>query len=266
LHKTSVGFDMMGFSGNLIYKKWPSFPKYTLKITPADPTDPDIGPDYIDAPSLSDIVEIGVKAERSGKSLELPVTADKNVSEAAVRKKIDTVIGDGATYRQQVYDKLPNQENNAFMGGIGLSAGYHYCLPMIICNVRAGLDYMWGKFKSKDNYPASLARLGWGIKMGTGIDYKLTDKTTFGLEGGIRLSAFENQKIGQTNAAKSWFVLPYMQAACGFVLYPDYGISAFIGYFFPAKFSINVSGGNIPSGSICKIDGLFGGLRFVRYF
>lgn len=267
VHKTSIGFDIVGFGGNLTYKRWPSFPVYNkLTINRADPSDPDIGPDYIEDLSLISISEEGAKAEQSGKPLELTITAATGVSEVEVRKKIDSIIGDVAAYKQQVFDKLPNQNNTAFMGGIGLSGGYHYHLPMVICNVRAGVDYICGEFKSKDLYPASLTQMGLGIKTGIGIDYKLTDKATFGFEGGVRISAFRNPKIGQSSTETSCLVLPYMQAVCGFNPCNDYGISTFIGYFFPKRFSISASGGNLSSNTTCKIDGMFGGIKFARYF
>lgn len=261
MHKTSIGFDVTGFGANLNYKRAPSFSAYILKINRVNPDPAEgIDPDYIDTPSLNALVDSRVKAERSAKQMELTITAATGVPEASVRKEIDAVIGDGAAYRQQAFEKLPYQENTDFMWGMRVSAGYHYHLPLVICNVRAGLDYLWGKFKSKALYPASLAQLGWGVKTGVGLDYKLTDQATFGFEGGVRVSAFKN--ISNT----SWFVLPYGQMVCGFSPHPDYSISAFMGYFFPTKFTINTGGGNIPSGTRCKVDGIFGGLRVARYF
>lgn len=262
MHKTSIGFDLVGFGANLNYKRAPSFPNYTLKIdNTLDPADSEIGPGYIDAPSLNELVDLGVKAERSGKSsFELPVKTGTDVPKDTARKQVANTIGEGVGYKQKVFDKLPYQSNNGFMGGVGVSAGYHYHLPLVIFNVRAGLDYLWGKFKSKDLYPGSLAQLGFGVKTGVGIDYKLTDKATFGFEGGVRVSAFKN--ISNT----SWFALPYGQMVCGFNPHPDYGVSAFFGYFFPTRFTINSSGGHIPSGTKCKVDGVFGGLRIARYF
>lgn len=267
MHKTSIGFDVVGVGGKLTYKRGPVFPVYTIqKITQAYPDpDEDVPADYVNV-SYQDVVDAGIKAERSGKSIELSVTAAKGMTEAAVRKKIDALIGDGANYKQQVFEKLPSQNNTAFMGGIGASAGYHYQLPLVVCNVRAGVDYLWGKFKQFDLYPSSLAQLGWGFKVGAGIDYRLTDKATFGFEGGVRVSAFRNPKTGQSSTMTSWFALPYLQAVCGFSPHPDYGISVFAGYFFPAQFFVNTSGGTIPSGTTCKVDGMFGGVRFARYF
>lgn len=260
-----MGLDVVGFNGNLTYKRRPTFPAYTLKVQPVD-LDPaeNIGADYIDDISLSTIVDAGVRT--SGKSFALTVKAATNVSEDQVRKKIDAVIGDGMDYKRDVFEKLPNQENTACMGGMGVSAGYHYHLPLLICNVRGGIDYLWGKFKPLDLYPSSLAQLGWGFKAGVGLDYKLTDKATFGFEGGARFSAFRNPQIDQSSTKTSWFALPYFQAVCGFSPYPDYGISVFVGYFLPAKFSINTNGGTIPNDTTCKVDGMFGGLRFARYF
>lgn len=269
LQKVSIGFDVVSFGGNLTYKRGPIFPidisDPKIKFIDPDPED-DTSDDHIDV-SLSDVVKAGVIAERAGsKSLKLTVPVGKNVTRDMVLKKVDALLGDGSIYRQQVFEKLPNQNNTAFMGGLGVSAGYHYQLPLIICNVRAGVDYMWGKFKQSDLYPSSLAQLGWGLKTGVGIDYKLAEKATFGFEGGARFSAFRNPQTSNLNGSTSWFVLPYLQAVCGFNPNPDYGISAFIGYFFPTKFTINTSGGNIPSGTKCKVDGMFGGLRFARYF
>lgn len=265
MHKTSIGFDVVGFGGNLIYKRGPVFPTYTIKKIVYEKQDEDTPADYVST-SFNDIVDAGVIAERSGSSIELIVRAAEGMPAAMVRKRIDDLIGDGVTYKQQVFEKLPYQNNTAFMGGIGASAGYHYHLSLVICNVRAGLDYMWGKFKKFDLYPSSLTQMGWGVKVGGGIDYKLTDKATFGFEGGIRLNAFRNPQISQSRTITSWFVLPYVQMICGFSPHPDYGISAFMGYFLPTKFSISANGGRIPSGTMCKVDGMFGGLRFVRYF
>ncbi|MEK7654937.1 MAG: hypothetical protein AAB323_01595 [Pseudomonadota bacterium] len=269
MHKTSIGVDVVGFCGNLTYKRGPTFPLdlsgLQTKIVKFDDLDDAISDDHIEV-SVDAVVKAGVIAERSGgKPLKLTVLVGDKVQPDMVRKKIDELIGDGANYRQQVFEKLPNQNNTAFMGGGGLSAGYHYQLPFVICNVRAGVDYLWGKFKQFDLYPSSLAQMGWGIKVGSGIDYRLTDKATFGFEAGMRFSAFRNPKIGSLNGGVSWFALPYLQTVCGFSPHADYGISAFAGYFFPTKFSVN-SGGGIPSGTMCKVSGMFGGLRFVRYF
>ena len=265
-HKLSLGFDVVGFNGQLTYKKWPPFPIYTLTTKAVDPDeDGDTPDDYIDI-SLPDLVEAGTQAERSGKSLGLTIVKAKNVTDDIVRKKIETLIGDGNKYRQQVFDKLPYQSNTAFMGGVGITAGYHYPMPLIIFNLRVGVDHMWGTFKQSDFYPSSLARLGWGIKTGIGIDYKLTEKARFGFEGGVRFSTFKNQKNNNLSTTSSWFVAPYVQAICGFYPHPDYGIHAYMGYFFPCRFSINTNGGRIPSGTTCKVDGMYGGLRFSRYF
>jgi len=268
MHKLSVGLDVIGFNAQLMYKRWPSLPtKYTLKVVRVDP-DPaeEITKDYINEPSLNNIIELGVKAERSNKPLELTATAANDVTEIDIRKKIDAILKDGKNYQQQVFDKLPYQENKASMMGLGLSAGYHYHMPLVIYNVRAGLDYMWGTFNKSDLYPASSAQLGWGIKTGIGIDYKLTEKATFGFEGGLRLGTFKNSKASQICSESKWFIAPYLQGICGFNPHPDYNVSVFCGYFLPVSFPINTSGGNIPNGTTCKIQGMFGGIKISKYF
>ena len=267
MHKVSIGLDVIGFAGKLTYKRAPSIPNYTLKITRVNP-DPAEGitDDYIDQPSLNDIVIAGVKAEQVGKKqLELSVTAARDVSETDVRKKIEDIIKDGKDYKEQVFNKLPYQENTGLMVGLGLSGGYHYHLPLVILNVRAGLDYMCGKFKQSELYSASSAKLGWGLKTGVGIDYKLTEKATFGFEGGVRFSAFNNSDDAQACSAK-WFLAPYLQGVCGFNPHPDYGVSVFFGCFLPSTFTVDASGGAILTAAKCKIEGLFGGIRMVKRF
>lgn len=221
--------------------------------------------------SLDYLVRAGIVSERSGgKPIELLVVGTSGITEDDIRNKIDQIIGDGEDYRRQVGASLPNEKHSALMGGVGLSAGYHYHTKNFIFNVRTGVDHIWGRFKQTgpqgmdtENVP----RLGWGITLGTGIDYKFTEKSTIGLEGGVRFSEFKIPQMDKPTTTKSsWFVAPYAQIVCGFYPHPDYNISVFTGYFFPRTFEVKTEGTRITQDTKCKVDGIFGGLRFARYF
>jgi|GEM_PF-2347399 len=221
--------------------------------------------------SLDYLVRAGIVSEMAGgKPIELLVIGTQGITEDDIQKRIDQIIGDGEEYRKQVMAALPNERNSALMGGVGISAGYHYHTKNFIWNLRAGVDHIWGKFRQTspqgmdtENTP----KLGWGITLGAGADYKFTEKATIGLEAGVRFSEFkipQSAKIKETKS--SWFMAPYAQVVCGFYPTPDYSVSVFTGYFFPRTFSVKTQGTRIGEGTKCRVDGIFGGLRFARYF
>jgi hypothetical protein len=202
--------------------------------------------------------------------VNLWVIGTEGITEADIRKRIDTLIADGEEYKRQVGAALPSEKHSALMGGVGLSAGYHYHTKNFIFNLRTGVDHIWGKFRQtapQNTDSENMPKLGWGVTLGTGIDYKFTEKSTIGLEGGIRFSEFKiPQQDKPTETKSSWFTAPYAQIVCGFYPTPDYSISVFTGYFFPRTFSVKTEGTRITEGTKCKVDGIFGGLRFARYF
>jgi hypothetical protein len=221
--------------------------------------------------SLDYLVRAGIVSERSGgKPIEILVVGTEGITEADIQKRIDQIIGDGEEYRRQVGAALPNEKHSALMGGVGISAGYHRHTKNFIFNLRTGVDHIWGKFKQTGLQHAdteNVPKLGWGITLGAGVDYKFTEKSTIGLEGGVRLSEFKiPQQEKPTSTKSSWFMAPYAQIVCGFYPHPDYSVSVFTGYFFPRTFSVKTEGTRIPEGTKCKVDGIFGGLRFARYF
>lgn len=216
-------------------------------------------------------IRAGIVSERAGgKPIELLVVGTQGVTEDNIRKRIDEIIGDGEEYSRQVGAALPNERHSALMGGIGVSAGYHRHTKNFIFNLRTGVDHIWGRFRQtgpQSMDTESVPRLGWGITLGAGADYKFTEKSTIGLEGGVRFSEFKiPQKDKPTDTKSSWFMAPYVQIVCGFYPTPDYSISVFTGYFFPRTFSVKAEGTRITEGTQCKVDGIFGGLRFARYF
>ena len=211
-----------------------------------------------------------VSANNGDLPIKMLVIGTQGITEADIQKQIDKIIGDVGDYRQQVMSALPNERNSALMGGVGLSAGYHYHTKNFIWNLRAAVDHIWGKFRQTgpqgmdtENVP----KLGWGITLGTGLDYKFTEKATIGLEAGVRFSEFKIPQMAKPKATKSsWFMAPYAQIVCGFYPTPNYSVSVFTGYFFPRTFSVKTQGTRIGEGTKCKVDGIFGGLRFARYF
>ena len=251
----------------LNYKRKPQIKPYTLKIAKAEPEPGETIPDdYIDI-TLNDIIQSSIRSEQSGKPMVLNVVASEKMTEKQIRQKVDMIIGNGEEYKKKVFDKQPNQENKCFMGSVGLVGGLHYKKQLVIFNLRLSFDYMFGTFKSNDAYQASLARMGWGLKTGLGIDYKLTEKVDFGIEGGARFSQFQLPLKDKDSSRRSeWFTAPYMQANC--TVRPDtrYGIGVFIGYFFPRQFSVEVSQTNLAIDTKCKFDGLFGGVRLTCFF
>lgn len=221
--------------------------------------------------SLDYLVRAGIVSERAGgKPIEMLVVGTQGITEDDIRKRIDKIIGDGEEYSRLVGAALPNERHSALMGGIGLSAGYHRHTKNFIFNLRTGVDRIWGKFKQtgpQSMDTESVPRLGWGITVGTGLDYKFTEKSTIGLEGGVRFSEFKiPQQADPKTTKSSWFMAPYAQIVCGFYPTPDYSISVFTGYFFPRTFMVKTEGTKITEGTQCKVDGIFGGLRFARYF
>lgn len=220
--------------------------------------------------SLDYLVRAGIVSERAGgKPIELLVVGTQGITEEEIRKRVDQII-DSEEYSRQVGAALPNERHFALMGGVGLSAGYHRHTENFIFNLRTGVDHIWGKFKQTgpqsidtENVP----RLGWGLTVGTGLDYKFTEKSTIGIEGGVRLSEFKiPQQVDPKTTKSSWFMAPYAQIVCGFYPTPDYSVSVFTGYFFPRTFTVKTEGTKITEGTQCKVDGIFGGLRFARYF
>lgn len=214
-------------------------------------------------------------ATKEGKEqVDIVVVGTRGISEADIRKKIESVIGAEDVFNDVIANKLglqsQNEKHSALMGGIGISAGYHYHTKNFIFNLRAGADHIWGKFRQTGPQhmdTENMPRLGWGIPISAGIDYKFTPKSTIGLEGGIRLSEFKIPKKNKPQSTNSsWFMAPFAQVVCGFYPHPDYSISVFTGYFFPRTFEVKTKDTRIPEGTKCKIDGLFGGLRFARYF
>lgn len=221
--------------------------------------------------SIDYLVRAGIVSEMGGgKPIELLVVGTAGITEDDIRKRIDTIIGDGEEYRRQVGAALPNERHSALMGGVGLFAGYHHHTKNFIFNLRSGVDHIWGKFRQSGPQNAdteNMPKLGWGITLGTGVDYKFTEKSTIGIEGGVRLSEFKiPQQDKPTDTKSSWFIAPYAQIICGFYPTPDYSVSVFTGYFFPRTFAVKTEGSRITEGTKCKVDGIFGGLRFSRYF
>lgn len=221
--------------------------------------------------SLDYLVRAGIVSERSGgKPIELLVVGTQGITEADIQKQIDQIIGDGEKYNRQVGAALPNERHSALMGGVGLSAGYHYHTKNFIFNMRSGVDHIWGKFRQtgpQNIDTENMPKLGWGVTLGAGVDYKFTEKSTIGLEGGVRLSEFKiPMQDNPTSTKSSWFMAPYAQIVCGFYPTPDYSVSVFTGYFFPRTFAVKAEGTRITEGTKCTVDGIFGGLKFSRYF
>lgn len=221
--------------------------------------------------SMDYLVRAAQVSENKGNlPINIWVLGTENITEADIQKKIDQIIGDGEEYNRQVGAALPNERHSALMGGVGLSAEYHYHTKNFIFNLRSGVDHIWGKFRQtgpQNIDTENMPRLGWGVTLGAGVDYKFTEKSTIGLEGGVRLSEFKiPMQDNPTSTKSSWFMAPYAQIVCGFYPTPDYSVSVFTGYFFPRAFAVKVEGARITEGTKCTVDGIFGGLKFSRYF
>ena len=227
---------------------------------------------YISRDALLDAFVLCTK--RGMSQLELVIVGTVRVDPKDIEKKIWSTIGSKEDFERDILKHLGQQgqdeKHSALMGGIGLSAGYHYHTKNFIFNLRTGVDHIWGKFRQTGPQNAdteNMPKLGWGITLGTGVDYKFTEKSTIGLEGGVRFSEFKiPQKDKPAETKSSWFMAPYAQIVCGFYPTPNYSISVFTGYFFPRTFSVKTEGTRITEGTQCKVDGIFGGLRFARYF
>lgn len=221
--------------------------------------------------SLDYLVRAGVWSERSeGKPVEVLVIGPEGITENDIQQKINQIIGDGVEYERLVTTHLPNEKNSSWMGGFGISATRHHHTKNFIFNARVGLDYLWGKFSQtaqQNINTENMPKLGWGITLGTGIDYKLTEKATIGLESGVRLSEFKVPQKEKPQASKSsWFFAPYVQMTCSIYPKPEYSVSVFSGCFLPRTFKVKTDGTNLSYGTKCKFDGVFGGLKISRHF
>lgn len=161
--------------------------------------------------------------------------------------------------------------HTALMAGVGLAMGYHHHTKNYIFNLKAGVDYMGGQFKQTEAYNASTDHnpsLGWGAVIGAGVDYKFSKDVAMGLEGGVRISQFVLPKVNYQETCKKTSVVygaPYGQINCTIFPYPKWSIGLFTGYFFPRQFKIDHASSNIPIGTKCRIDGVYGGLKFSYY-
>jgi hypothetical protein len=217
------------------------------------------------------LARAGIVAGGAGcqKDLELIVVGAPGISEAAIRKKVDAIV-QGPDYTAAVQSSAPQEANVAMMGGVGMSAAYHYHTCNFIFTTRAGLDHTWGKFcqtapkgTSTENNPS----LGHGVSIGAGADYKWTAKTAMGLEAGMRFNQLMIPLVkNQAQKSSMWFSTPYAQANCTFFGEDDTSLGLFSGYIFAKEFTVTSTGTCIPYGSPCKIGGLYGGLRLSKYF
>ncbi len=217
------------------------------------------------------LTRAGIVAGITGyqKDLELIVVGAPGITEADIRKKVDSILH-GREYAQQLHTHNPNEVNVSMMGSMGISAAWHYHTKKFIYTVRSGLDHTWGKFcqtapkgTNTENNPS----LGLGGYVGIGADYKWTEKTAIGLEGGVRLNQLKIPRLkNQEKKSSMWFTNPYAQVNCTFFGDDDTSLGLFSGYIFAKEFVITSTGSRIPYGSPCKISGLYGGMRLSKYF
>lgn len=216
------------------------------------------------------LTRAGVVAQKSGsqKEVELIVVGASGISEAAIRKKVDDIM-QSAAYVTATESSARRETNVATMGGIGLSAAYHYYIRDFIFTARSTIDHTWGKFcqtippgTNTEINPS----LGFGFALGAGIDYQWTDDMAVGLEGGLRFNQLKVPEIKDfKQKVSTWFMAPYAQVNFTFFGDEDTSLGLFTGYVFAKEFTVKSTGTRIPYGSTCKISGLYGGLRLSRY-
>ena len=217
------------------------------------------------------LTRAGIVGQMAGneKEIEIIVVGAPGITEADVRKKVDTIL-QGTDYKTEVESSRPKELNVALMGGLSTSTAYHYFTPKFIFTVRAGLDYIFGKFCQTASLRTNAEinpKLGIGAFLGAGIDYRCTNNMAVGLKGGVRLNELTTTKISNPGQRSStWFYTPYAQINGTFFTEDDSAIGVFLGYLFPREFSIKSTGTSIPFGSSCKISGVYSGVRFSRYF
>jgi hypothetical protein len=209
---------------------------------------------------------IGV-AEKAGslKKIELLVVGTEGITQKDIQNKIDALLKPEEDHQKA----LPPQRHTALMGGIGLSAGYHYHTRHFMFTLRSGIDHMWGKLrqtgpraKNADGNPC----LGWGLLFGAGIDCKTKSNKAIGIEGGLRFNQLKLPSIEDPAKNKSvWFAAPYAQLNCTMFYEDVLSIGLFSGYMFPREFTIKSTGARILSGTDCKIGGLYSGVRLTQY-
>jgi len=221
--------------------------------------------------SANFLTRTGIVAQMSGyqKDVEIIVVGAPGITEADVRKKVDAIL-QGDSYRPNVQSSAPKEVNVALMGSLGTSIAYHYHTPNFMTTLRCGLDYTWGKFCQTMALGADTEAnpgLGFGAFVGAGIDYKCSEKTAFGLEGGLRLNQLTVPMLYKpTQKASTWFYTPYSQINATFFMKDNCALGLFTGYIFPKEFTVKSTGSRIPFGSSCKIGGLYSGLRLSKYF
>jgi hypothetical protein len=121
------------------------------------------------------------------KKIELLVVGTEGITEEDIRNRIDILLKSEVEQQKN----LPPTRHTALMGGVGLSAAYHYHTRHFMVTLRSGIDHMWGKlrqttpgFKNADGQPC----LGWGVLFGAGLDYKIKNNKAIGVEGGLRFN------------------------------------------------------------------------------
>ena len=217
------------------------------------------------------LIRAGLVSQAAGnqKDLELIVVGAPGITEADIRKKVDSIV-QGTDYTAQLQSAAPKEINVATMGSMGLSAAYHYHTRQFIFTARSGLDHTWGKFcqtASKGTNPENNSGLGFGGYVGAGVDYKWAEYVAVGLEAGMRLNQLKIPMVKDpVQKATMWFSSPYAQVNCTFFGDDDTSLGLFSGYNFAKEFTVTSTGTRIPYGSTCKIGGLYGGLRLSKYF
>lgn len=213
----------------------------------------------------------GIVAQGTGnrKDLELIVVCAPGITEAAIRKKVDAIM-QSASYEADVYSTAPKELNVATMGGVGMSAAYHYHTRNFILTLRSGFDHIWGKFRQNMMVGANSEinpSLGFGGYVGIGGDYKWSENAAVGVEVGMRLNQLKTPLIADlTKKLSTWFSSPYAQLNCTFFSEESSSLGFFSGYVFAKEFTIKATGTQIPYGSSCEIGGLYAGVRLSKYF
>lgn len=233
----------------------------------------DFGPLTLDNLTISRgfLTRAHIVSEKTGKPITITVLATPNIKKEDIIRKInEAAYTDVMNAQQIVNNTLPHERQTALMGGLSGFIGYHYFTQNFIFNLRAGIDYIWGSFlqtSKKNESTENMIRLGWGILLGTGIDYRFREDISVGLEGGIRLSELNMPLfVNPEQKTSNWFAAPYLQLVYTIYPKPDYSVSLFSGYTFGPEFSIKKNNARLAYGSRCAVSGLMTGIRFAHYF